>query len=429
MAQELITMSNQELSRYEIIKNLISGASDGTEAAKQLGLSIRQTKRLKAKVKKDGARGLIHGNRGQESNRKINPKIIERAKKYLKETYYDFGPKFASEKLKENHQIKLGKETIRQIMISEKLWKPRLRKTNKEYRSWRPRKEQYGEMQQFDGSYEKWFEDRALECCLLAAIDDATGKITQARFDEHEGVIPVFNFWQGYVEAKGKPITIYLDKFSTYKINHKAAVDNQDLITQFQRAMLDLDVKLIPAHSPQAKGRIERLFKTLQDRLIKELRLHNISDIETANKFLDTIFIPKFNQQFSVMPQKKGDLHQELTNLEKQNLDKIFSIQDTRIVNNDFTISFKNQWLQLNQTQPTLVCRKDKVLIEKRLNGKLFISLKNKYLNFQELPARPKKIKEMRVVALTKIAPAWKPPINHPWRKPFIFSNKLKVAN
>jgi len=417
-------MSQKELSRYEIITQLIAQKINGTMAAKLLGLTVRQIQNLKARVKKDGAKGLIHVSRGRESNRRIKPEILEKVKEYLKEKYYDFGPKFASEKLKENHKINLGKETIRQIMIAEKIWKPKPRINNKEYRSWRPRKEQYGEMQQFDGSYEKWFEDRAPECCLLASVDDATGKIIHAGFDHHEGVVPVFNFWKSYVEGHGKPIAVYLDKFSTYKINHKAAVDNQDLMTQFQRAMTNLGINLITAHSPQAKGRIERLFETLQDRLIKEMRLQNISDIETANKFLNEIYIPKFNQQFSVASQKKGDLHKKIADWEKQNLDKIFSIQNTRIVNNDFTINFKTRWLQLDQKQPTLVLKKSKVLIEERLDRTIKISLRDKYLNFKELPERPKKVIDLKLLALTKTKPAWIPPKDHPWRQPFLYGNQ-----
>lgn len=428
MTQELISMSQKELSRYEIITQLIAQKINGAMAAKLLNLTVRQIQNLKARAKKFGAKGLIHGSRGRESNRKIKPEILEQAVKYLKEKYYDFGPKFASEKLKENHAIKLGKETTRQIMIAEKLWKPKPRKTNKEYRTWRPRKEQYGEMEQFDGSYHKWFEDRAPECCLLAAVDDATGKITRARFDHHEGVVPVFNFWKSYVENHGKPIAIYLDKFSTYKINHKAAMDNHDLMTQFQRATMDLGINLISAHSPQAKGRIERLFETLQDRLIKELRLRNISDMETANKFLNEEYIPKFNQQFSVASQKKGDLHKKITGWEKQNLEKIFAIQNTRIVNNDFTINFKTKWLQLDQRQPTLVLKKSKVLIEERLDGTIKISLRDKYLNFKELPARPKKVIDIKLAALTKTKPNWIPPKNHPWRQPFLYEKLQQTA-
>ena len=421
MAQEIITMTQKDLSRYEIIKRLIRREINGTEVGKIIGLSVRQVKRIKARIKKYGAKGIIHGNRGKTSNNKIMAEKIEKMERIVKEKYHDFGPKFTSEKLDEEHQIKISKEKLRQLMIGWKLWKPKPRKENNEYRSWRPRKEYYGEMEQFDGSYHRWFEDRASECCLLASIDDAMSKITKLKFVNWEGVKPAHLFWKEYMENHGKPLKIYLDRHSTYKINAKSLFDDPDTLTQFERSMRDLDTEVIHAHSPQAKGRIERLFGILQDRLIKELRLKGISTIEEANKFVEKEFIAKYNQKFAVIPQKKGNLHKPLNRFEKDNLDKIFSIQDTRTVNNDFTIRFKGKWYQLLETQPTLVCRKDEVLIEERLDGRIFISLRNKYLNYIVLPERPKKI-EIKVIALTKTKPTWKPPADHPWRKPFILN-------
>lgn len=421
MAQQIITMSNKELSRYEIILRLINCRINGSEAAKQLNLCIRQVKRLKAKVKKHGARGIIHGSRGKQSNRRLAKKIIKKIEKIVKEKYCDFGPTFASEKLADNHQIKIGKEKLRQLMTDWKLWKPKSRKENNEYRSWRPRKEYYGEMEQFDGSYHQWFENRSEECCLLASIDDATGKITKLKFVDWEGVKPAYIFWREYMENHGKPLKIYLDRHSTYKINAKSLFDDPEALTQFERAMRDLDTEVIHAHSPQAKGRAERLFGTLQDRLVKELRLANISTIEEANKFVEKVFIAKYNQKFALLPQKKGNLHKPLNRFEKDNLDKIFSIQDTRTVNNDFTIRFKGKWFQLLETQPTLVCRKDEVLIEERVDDSVFISLRNKYLNYIVLPQRPEKA-EIKVIALAKMKSSWKPPANHPWRKPLILN-------
>ncbi len=424
MTQELFIMSNRELSRYEVVKNLIDGKINGTEASKQLNLTVRQVKNLKARVKKEGAKGLIHGNRGKSGNRKLSEEKVAKIEKIVKEKYYDFGPLFASEKLEENHQIKINKETLRQLMTVWSLWKPKSRKKNKEYRSWRPRKEHFGEMGQFDGSYHPWFEDRAPKCCLLATIDDATGKIVKAKFDHDEGVVPVFDFWREYVKTNGKPLNIYLDRFSTYKNIQKGA-EAKEMLTQFQRAMADLGIHLITAYSPEAKGRIERLFETLQDRLVKELRLRGISDMETANIFLKNEFIPNFNQQFAVLPQKRGNLHKGLTKIDEANLDRIFSIQKTRVVNNDFTINYKNQWYQLLETQPTLVLRRDKVLIEERIDGTIFISLRNKCLDFKKLPARPLKV-SMKVIALTSEKPLWKPPVNHPWRHSLIF-NRQKI--
>jgi len=422
MTQETFTMTPKELSRYEIIKRLIKKEINGTEAAKQIGLSVRQTKRIKAEVLNQGPKGVIHQNRGKPGNRKISEEKIKEIEKIIRKKYHDIGPHFASEKLEEIHHIKISDEKLRFLMIEWGLWKPKPRKKNKEYRSWRQRKEHFGEMVQFDGSYYDWFENRVPGCCLLASIDDATGKITGLKFVHWEMVMSVFAFWKKYVEIHGKPISIYLDRHSTYKQNQKSVLDDPKCLTQFQRAMKkDLNVEIIHAHSPQAKGRIERLFDTLQDRLVKELRLANISTPEEANKFVKEIFIPQFNAKFAVLPQKKGDLHRPLTKFEKENLDKIFSSQNTRVVNNDFTVSFNKQWFQLSQTQPTLVLRKDKVQIEERIDGEILISLRNKYLNYEILPERPKKVKT-KVVALTRTKPSWKPPADHPWRRPFILN-------
>lgn len=419
----LITMKNTELARYEVIQKLIDKNINGTEAAKLLFLSVRQTKRLKARVLEKEAKGIIHGNRGKESNRKIPPAILERTKKFLKEKYADFGPTFAREKLEECHKIKMSAESVRKIMTEEKLWKPKVRRENGEYRTWRPRKECCGEMQQFDGSYHKWFEERGEELCLLASIDDATGRITMAKFEENEGINAVFRFWKEYVEKLGKPLSIYLDRYSTYKVNHKNATDNHELLTQFQRVAKELDVRLISAYSPQAKGRIERLFGTLQDRLVKELRLAGISDVETANTFLEEVFIPEFNAKFAVVPTKTDDLHRALSGGEKNVLPSIFSVRSERKVNNDFTLRFKNRWLQLEQAQPLTVLRKDTVTVEERLDGTIHLRMRGATLRYVVTATRPKKAND-RVTALVPRA-AVKPPTDHPWRK-FSFGNKNK---
>jgi transposase len=420
---ELITMTQKELSRYEVIKKLIRKEINGTQAAKQVGLSIRQVKRIKARVIKEGAEGLIHKQRGKSSNRKIPKEKIQRIEKLIKEKYYDFGPTLAKEKLEENHHLKVGKETLRLLMINWGLWKPRPRKKNKEYRSWRQRKEYYGEMEQFDGSYHSWFEDRAESCCLLASIDDATGIPTKLKFVHWEGVREAFDFWKGYLLKHGKPLSIYLDRHSTYKQNQKSVFDDPKALTQFQRAMeRDLEIKIIHAHSPQAKGRIEIRFNNFQDRLVKELRLAGISTIPEANRFVEEVFIPKFSEKFGVLPQKKGDLHRPLTDYEKENLDRIFSIQESRFVNNDFTVRYKGKWFQLLENQPVLVRKKERVQIEERISGQIFISLRGKYLNYTLLPERPKKIIEVKIPALTRAKSNWKPPADHPWRRAFIFN-------
>lgn len=426
MAQKLITMAEQELSRYDIIKDLIDKKINGTDASKQIGVSVRQVKRLKRKVIKFGHKGLIHGNRGKGSNRKLDSGTIEKAKRYLREKYYDFGPTLAAEKLGENDNIKLGKETVRGIMTDMGLWKPKPRKQPKKRHVWRARKDNYGEMEQFDGSYHNWFGGD--ETCLLLSVDDATGKITHGKFDYNESTMAVFDFWWEYFEINGLPLSVYLDRFSTYKVNHKNAVDNKELITQFQRAMNQAGSILITAHSPEAKGRVERMFETLQDRLVKELRLAGITTIEAANEFLKE-YIPKFNAKFAVVPQRRADLHKKLNNQTREKLPQIFSIQNERKINNDYTVMFKNKFYQLNDIQPTTVYKKDTVVIEEHLNGTIEINLKGHYLNYRELPERPKKEINIKLPALTRSKPTnWKPPIDHPWRKyPLIIKKRVSV--
>lgn len=422
----LITMSAREVDRLGVINRLIGGQIVAREASEQLNLSVRHIKRLKKRVKKQGAKGLIHQNRGRDSNNRLNKDLVEKILTLVKTTYVGFGPTLAAEKLLELHKIKISDETLRAIMIKNDLWKLRPRRKNKEHREWRPRKENCGAMEQYDGCYHLWFEDRAGECCLLLSVDDAAGKITKAWFDYHEGVMPTFAFWKGYLLENGKPASIYLDKFSTYKVNHPAAEDNKELITQFQRACQTLGIQLITAHSPEAKGRVERMFATLQDRLVKELRLRDISDIKTANIFLKEKFIPAFNQKFAVLPVNRADLHRPLTKTDKANLDNAFSIHSTRVVMNDFTVQFKNQYFQLSQQQPVLVCRKEKILIEEHLDGSVKLKLRGKELRYTVLPKRPEKEFKLKIPALTTGKPAYKPPANHPWRRQFL-TNKFNL--
>lgn len=417
-------MTEKELFKYETITKLINSEINGTDASKLIGVSVRHIKRLKGLVIKNGACGLIHKNRGKPSNRKIPDDALEKIKKHFQEKYYDFGPTFAVEKLAEDDNITLSKEKARKIMVDMGLWKIKPRKQSKNKHFWRARKDNYGEMQQFDGSYHQWFGDE--ESCLLLAIDDATGKLTHAKFDINESKKAVFKFWLEYFEKNGLPISIYLDKFSTYKVNHKNATDNQDMITQFQRAMNQVSIKPITAHSPEAKGRVERMFETLQDRLVKELRLAGVATIEQANEFLKT-YLPKFNSKFSVIPNKKTNLHKIISKQIAKKLPQIFSIQENRKINNDYTIMFKNQFFQLEQKQSTTVYKKDTVIIEEHLNGEIKICLKNHYLDYRVLPERPKKIIDLKLIALTtKKTTNYKPPINHPWRRQFILKNNLQ---
>lgn len=412
----------KEQYRFDVITKVLKKEIKPGLAAKLLGISTRQVRRIKIEVRKHGAAATVHKLKDKRSNHQSDPLIKEKALDIIREKYSDFKPGLATEKLQEEHDIHITSQTTRIWMTEIGLWKPHKQKEIN-YKSWRPRKDYFGEMQQFDGSYHLWFENRycdklgePIEVCLLASIDDATGKITKATFAANEGIIAVFTFWKEYLLQHGRPISIYLDKFSTYKINHKAAVDNSELLTQFQRAMQTLGIQLITAHSPQAKGRVERLFQTLQDRLVKEMRLANINMPSQANIFLENVFLPKFNEKFAVIPAKLGDTHTPLSNNDRKQLNSIFSIQQTRRVNRDFTIQFRNSWYQLAEIQPATVRPKEIVTVEEWLDGTVHFSLHKFYLNYTVLPARPKKITKQPII-LTTHPLNWKPAVDHPWRQ------------
>lgn len=409
-----LTPSDQE--RYDTIRACIDGDLTNKEAGARLRLNVRQVQYLKRAVEVGKERGVVHGNRGKSSKRKIDAKTVKEIVTHLKKKECSgFGPTFAQEQLMKKKSITCGVETVRTIMSMHDLWKPKKRTGPAIHREWRERRAMRGELVQFDGSYHQWFEDRGEEECLLAAIDDADNDITAA-FEDNEGVPAVFRFWVAYVLVKGLPVAVYLDKFGTYKVNHKNAVDNEEMMTQFKRAMTELDIEVINANSPQAKGRIERLFGTLQDRLVKELRLAGISDRAAANVFLKATYLPDHNRRFKVMPRSAGDAHRPLSDDLRTRLSSIFSVQSTRTVGNDFTIRFKNQWLQLGATQNTTIYRGETVIIEERLDGTLYVRLKDIYLSYTALPARPERIRG-RVTALTREKPRVVPPPGHPWRR------------
>jgi len=418
-----ITMSKKELNRLDVINRLIRRNITGAYAAQLLRLSLRHIWRIRDAVQCKGPSGLIHSNKGKQSNNRIPENEQTKIISLLHKHYADFKPTFASEKLAERHTIYRSPKTIRQIMINEGLWVPKKQKGPEDHRSWRQRKACYGEMLQFDGSYHRWFEDRGPELCLLLAIDDATGRVPYAFFDHNEGVFPVFSFWRQYISVHGKPFSIYLDKFSTYKSTKPVAEENHDIKTQFQRAMEELGIEPISANSPQAKGRVERVFHTLQDRLVKELRLAGISTIEEANRFLADVFLPVFNTRFTVDPRSKENLHHSLTREERTKLDAIFSRQEERVIMNDFTLSFKNQWYQLSERQPVLVRKRERVIVEERIDGSVHIRLRGKYLSYTIVPKRQEKRSVPWI--LSQQGPQQKrvyakPAADHPWRRPFL---------
>lgn len=428
-------MSSRDIDRHEVIRRLIRKEIKQGKAAELLKLSVRQVKRLKKRVKRDGAKGLVHALRGKPGNRRLPEEESKKIEELIRTNYVDFSSTFAAEKLREEHSITRDPKTIRDIMIRAKVWSPVKGRKKTDILSWRPRRSSFGELEQFDGSYHAWLEDRftdeygSHELCLLAAIDDATGKITHAQFAASEGVFPVFGFWWKYLETHGKPRDIYLDRFSTYRMNPKVLAEQPELQTQFQRAMKELGIGIIIAHTPQAKGRVERLFKTLQDRLVKELRLAGITTVEAANEFLQNVFLPKFNEQFSVTPQDGNDLHRTLSKKEQLSLEAVFSIQHTRVIRNDFTLSYENDWYQIRETKGLNPRPKEVVTAEARLDGTMMFRLRGKYLNTEKLPMRPVRVSKnvgQTSPLSSKPSTSRKPAADHPWRTRMRADARLK---
>lgn len=408
-------MSKKELNRVSVIESAINQRMTQVEAAQRLSLSDRHVRRLVHNYRQSGANALVHKLRGRPSNRTIPVTFKNQVLELYQKEYPDFQPTFASEKMLEIDELVVNPETLRLWLTTAGFWTVKARKAK--HRSWRERKDHPGELVQFDGSHHDWFEGRGEKCVLLASRDDADNRVL-ASFYEFEGTKPVFDFWDRYIRCDGKPKAIYLDRHSTYKVNRKIALDEKTL-TQFGRACEELGAELINAKSPEAKGRIENLFGTLQDRLVKELRLKGISTIEEANTFLENEFLPKFNQRFMVSPKKKADFHQPLT--AKDNLEKSFSVKSERLVNNDFTVRFQGKWYQLLATQPKLVLKRSKVTMEERLSGQLVIEQQGVTLSYKQIGKEQiKQANPLNLPALTSNPnnenKARKPAANHPWK-------------
>lgn len=388
--QHLIPVSHKELRSFTLVQQVLSQRLTTGEAAERATVTSRTLRRWKAKVRDHGAQALIHGNRGKQSPRRIPDVQRQKIHGLITSRYPDFSPTAVSEQLAEHHGITHDPTTIRDVMIEEHLWIPRAQRHGHRgivHRQWRERKAHRGELVQFDGSYHHWFEARGGlgEVCLLAAIDDATGELLKAQFVPHEGVLPVMGFWQGYSSIHGLPKAIYLDRLSTYKMHLAVARDNPDLKTQLQRAMDTLGVELIFARSPQAKGRVERLFRTLQDRLVKAMRLKGITSVDEGNRFLEQTFIPAFNRKFSVVPRETGDFHRTLTKRELAELPDVLCRHEHRVVQHDFTISFRTQWYQILPTPGLAIRPKEIVLVREYPDGRLGFFLRHRSLNIRSI--------------------------------------------
>lgn len=372
---EIVKMSRKEIRRAEIIAKTIKGKLSQREASREIGVSLRQIKRMVKRYKNEGIVGLIHRNRKKPSNKKIPLETRKHVRSILSDEYEGFGPQLAKEQLEVNYQLKFSREWLRQLMIEEGLWEvKKRRKLN--YHQRRNRRSREGELIQIDGSYHDWLEGRGPKCCLIDFVDDATGKIVEARFVHHESTEDYFISMKRYLEKYGRPIAIYSDKHMIFK-----GLKND---SQFARALKELNVELITAHSPQAKGRVERAHKTLQDRLIKLMRLKQISSIEEANEFLKD-FLQDYNSRFGRCPQKQEKAHSPYL---KADLNKILCIKEKRKVSKSFSIQYDNKTYQLAKSEMKRRLVGKTVWIY-QIEGRIQIELEGKELKYsiyEEMP-------------------------------------------
>lgn len=406
MAQEgMIMMSRNELQRFHVIQKVLEGVVAQNEASQILCLSDRQIRRIVQRVKAEGEQGVIHRSRGKPSHRKTLQPLREKIISLYRLHYRDFGPTLASEKLFERDHICIHDETLRLMLIQSGDWQKTRKK--KKYHSFRERRSHFGEMVQMDGSHHEWFEDRGPECVLMGYIDDATGRIF-ARFYDYEGTIPAMDSFRQYIGKYGLPVSMYLDKHSTYKSTARPTIEdelkNTEPASQFERSLKELGVRIIHANSPQAKGRIERLFETLQDRLVKEMRLQGIATIEDGNTFLKR-YLPLYNRKFEVKPKKEGNLHRPLG--KEVDLSMILCRKTGRTIRNDRTIQFRTKLYQIED----LV--RGKAMIHERLDGSLAITHKEIRVRFHEIEEKPQPIQK---VVPAEIKKSSSPSCDHPWR-------------
>ena len=404
-------MSKKERDWLRVLERVRKGQLTLKETAEIMNSSYRQCLRKNERLKLEGDKGLVHKGRGQGSNRAIDLKkrkaIIDR----YQERYGDFGPTLAAEKLvKEGQEI--DHETLRRWLIKEKLWKKRRRGSG--HKSWRARRSHFGELVQMDGSHHKWFEDRAEGCCLMNMVDDATGR-TLSLLDEQETTAAAMTLLWRWIDRYGIPAALYTDRKSVYVPNEKTAakaeLSGEEVLTQFGRACKSLGIRIIEAHSPQAKGRVERSNGTYQDRFVKELRLERISDLASANRLLATRFVDELNESFAVEPKETSDFHRDAKG---RNLASIFCMEEDRMLSDDWIVRYGNGYYQMarNGDRPP-TCKK--ITVRCYLNGEVHFNYRDRDLEYRQLPERPVAVK--RVV---KPAPRGKgkyvPPANHPWR-------------
>jgi Winged helix-turn helix len=373
-----VSMSKQEFSRLEVLLRVQSGGLRVTDACALIGLRRRQVYRLLRGLKQDGATSLLSRHRGKPSNHRLPAEVRSLALSLVRERYADFGPTLAAEKLAAQHGCTLSRETLRGWMIADGLWTDRRHRLPSPHQP-RRRRECLGELVQIDGSEHAWFEDRSGMCTLLAFVDDATSRLMQLRFVASESAFDYFRATRAYLEQHGKPVAFYSDKHGIFRVNNKDAVGG-DGITQFGRALVALNIDIICANSPQAKGRVERAFGTLQDRLVKELRLAGVSTIAAANAWLPG-FITAHNTRFGRDPANAKDLHRPLT--QTDDLDEILAWREERTVTQNLTLHYDRMMLLLEPTPLARGLVRKKVEVVNYPDGRFAVQFNGTGLGFR----------------------------------------------
>ncbi len=396
-------MSANERVRLDAMHRVERNEVTVVSAAVLMCLSLRQARRLWKRYRSQGAAGLTHRSRGRASNRRLGEGLREQIVKRYQERYADFGPTLACEKLAEDGLV-IGPDTLVALLKERHLWQRRRRRGKHRLR--RPRRASFGSMIQMDGSVHDWFEGRSGWCVLMVLIDDASNQ-TYARFYPAETTMAAFDVFGRWVKKHGVPRSVYVDRHSIYRDE-----DHPDEPTQFGRAMKELQVELIRARSAQAKGRVERRNAVFQDRLVKEMRLRNISDMAQGNALLEKFFLDDLNRRYAVKPQREADLHRVLP--PDLNLDEVLCEQEWRVVGRDWCVRWRNQWLQIPAKHAGLALAGKKVVVKQLVSGELLVSYQGQSLSYRKFSGRPEAVRKKPLVINRR---AWKPGADHPWKQ------------
>jgi transposase len=410
-----LRLSGKERLRLEVLTKVRKGTISLGKAAELLAVSYRQVLRIWQRFEAEGGPGLKHGLRDRASNRQLDSACRERVLELYRAKYWDFGPTFALEHLRRDDGENLSKETLRRWLIEAGLWQARRR--GAVHRQWRERRAHWGELVQMDGSEHDWFEGRRPRASMMVMIDDATNW-THAKFFESETTAAAMSVFQEYVGYYGLPRALYVDRDSIYETTRDSTVDEalRDAapLTQFGRAMQELEVELILAHSPQAKGRVERRHGVFQDRFVKALRLRKIDSLEDANQYLEQEFLDDLNEKFHVPARSEADLHRSVPRGVR--LEHVLCYQEQRVVQNDWTVSWCNRIFQLDERHQKLALARKKILVSELLDGRIRLTHESRELTWTELPIRPQTPKPKNAPTSTGKA-AYKPDATHPWRR------------